>query len=150
MHIKTWVINLVTNLSLYSQLFRVHCDCIDLDHILAWFPVLIHNERKCLTVPMHSTNALFKQTSCCSGSHMFQVSISWVFALKRTIQIAITYEDTQSAFCMMRNPQFHGQSKHTAIECYFIRDETKKGKSFFFNFLLSPALMALPSTHTSL
>ena len=32
LHIKTGVINLVIDLSLHSQLFRVYCDCIDLDH----------------------------------------------------------------------------------------------------------------------
>ena len=28
---------------------------------------------------------------------------------------------------MTKNPQFHGQSKHTAMRHHFVRDETKRG-----------------------
>ena len=35
LHIKTGVLNLAIDLSLHSQLFRVYCYCIDLDHIIA-------------------------------------------------------------------------------------------------------------------
>ena len=39
----------------------------------------------------------------------------------------LIYEDNQSAICLAKNPQFHGQSKHTAIKFHFIRDQVKKG-----------------------
>ena len=35
LYIKFLAINLVIDLSLHRQLFRVYCYCIDLDHILA-------------------------------------------------------------------------------------------------------------------
>ena len=41
LHIKTGVINLVIDLSLHSQLFRVYCYCIDVDHILALVIVVL-------------------------------------------------------------------------------------------------------------
>ena len=41
MYVKTWVIQLVIHLNLHSQLFRVHCYCIDLDHILALVIVVL-------------------------------------------------------------------------------------------------------------
>jgi len=30
------------------------------------------------------------------------------------------FEDSQSAICLARNPQFHGQTKHVGIKYHFI------------------------------
>ena len=33
------------------------------------------------------------------------------------------FEDNQSAISMMKNPQFHGRSKHISIKYHFVRDQ---------------------------
>ena len=40
---------------------------------------------------------------------------------------AILYEDSQSAICMTKNPQFYGRCKHVDTKYHFIRDEARKG-----------------------
>ena len=35
----------------------------------------------------------------------------------------IIFEDNQSAICMLKNPQFHGRSKHINIKFHFIREQ---------------------------
>ena len=45
--------------------------------------------------------------------------------LENRLQETVTiFEDNQSAICMTKNPQFHGQSKH---KYHFIRDQVDKG-----------------------
>ena len=44
---------------------------------------------------------------------------------------AILYEDNQSAICMTKNPQFHGQCKHVDFKYHFIRDEARKELSMY-------------------
>ena len=36
--------------------------------------------------------------------------------------------DKQSAISMLRNPQFHGRSKHIGIKYHFIREQVTSGK----------------------
>ena len=44
-----------------------------------------------------------------------------------TAKSATVYEDNQVAICITSNPQFHGRSKHIAIQYDLIRDEVQKG-----------------------
>ena len=46
---------------------------------------------------------------------------------KEPSKLVTIFEDNQSSICMVKNSQFHGQSKHIDIKYHFNRDETKKG-----------------------
>ena len=46
---------------------------------------------------------------------------------KEPSKLVAIFEDNQSSICMVKNSQFHGQSKHINIKYHFNRDETKKG-----------------------
>ena len=41
------------------------------------------------------------------------------------VSATVIFEDNQSAICMAKNPQFHGRSKHIAIQYHFIRDQVE-------------------------
>ena len=42
-------------------------------------------------------------------------------------EAVILLEDNQSTISMMKNPKFHGRSKHVSIKYHFIRDQVSKG-----------------------
>ena len=65
----------------------------------------------------------------------FQEAI-WMRKLLRSLNLepaenashpTVVYEDNQSAICMSKNQQSHGQSKHIDIKYHFVREKVSEG-----------------------